>query len=439
MIDITIPETFAAETSYTFSCLFREFLGVDCSFEFKKGETDYVISGLEKKLIIKNHFFIGPFRDSIYCMENIPKGSSSTKINIGNKAYPCTSIFGSDKIVNDDSKLTIDLDIIASTFFMLTRWEEAIVKQRDIHNRFPVQQSLAFKHRFLDRPIVNEYVEIIWALLVQCGIKQKRKKRSFKIIPTHDVDIPFKWWNAFQFFHKQASTLKRLEFREFSINLSHFLNRKDPFDTFDLLMSKAEKINQNAHFFFMAGGKTKYDNRYDIKHPRILRLIKKIQKRGHRIGIHPSYDTCDNPLLFKHETQRLSEACGQNITFGRHHYLRFSIPQTWNIWADNDMIWDSTLGYAGRSGFRCGVCYDFPVFDFAKRKQLTLREKPLIVMEVSLLGYEKLSLDESVQRIQSLKNTVKRYNGDFVFLWHNSSVNQEGWYNGLEILDAFYQ
>ena len=41
------------------------------------------------------------------------------------------------------------------------------------------------------------------------------------------------------------------------------------------------------------------------------------------------------------------------------------------------MEFDSTLSYADKEGFRCGVCYDFPVFDFLERRQLKLREFPL--------------------------------------------------------------
>ena len=69
------------------------------------------------------------------------------------------------------------IDIFASSFFMLTRWEEYVNKIRDMHNRFPAYASLACKNNFLDRPIVNEYVEMLWNMLKFLGCKQEKKKR----------------------------------------------------------------------------------------------------------------------------------------------------------------------------------------------------------------------------------------------------------------------
>jgi len=115
------------------------------------------------------------------------------------------------------------------------------------------------------------------------------------------------------------------------------------------------------------------------------------------------------------------------VTTGRQHFLRFATPETWRIWENNDMEWDSTLAYADRAGFRCGVCYDFPVYDFIERKELKLREKPLIMMEVSLKQYENLSADQAIKRIDTLRSTVEKYNGSFVYLWHNSSYEKDGW------------
>ena len=61
---------------------------------------------------------------------------------------------------------------------------------RDSHNRFPLKESFAFKNKFYDTPVVNEYVEILWNMLAYLDCKQERKKRNFNVILTHDVDYP---------------------------------------------------------------------------------------------------------------------------------------------------------------------------------------------------------------------------------------------------------
>jgi len=84
---------------------------------------------------------------------------------------------------------------------------------------------------------------------------------------------------------------------------------------------------------------------------------------------------------------------------------------------------DSTLSYADHAGFRCGICYEFSVFDLEKRQVLPLRERPLIVMEGSVLGeqYMKLSGQEALGYMLMLKERCQQFNGDFTLLWHNSS------------------
>ena len=91
------------------------------------------------------------------------------------------------------------------------------------------------------------------------------------------------------------------------------------------------------------------------------------------------------------------------------------------------MKWDSTLGYADSNGFRVGACYEYFMFDFINRKKLKLKQKPLIYMEVTDFKYLNLSIEESKEKTINLLNKVKKYNGEFVSLWHNSNIKREEW------------
>lgn len=59
------------------------------------------------------------------------------------------------------------------------------------------------------------------------------------------------------------------------------------------------------------------------------------------------------------------------------------------------------------------------MFNILTRKKLKLKEKPLIVMDGSLLTQEKKTAPLMKEKILELKQKVKKYNGEFVFLWHN--------------------
>ena len=193
-------------------------------------------------------------------------------------------------------------------------------------------------------------------------------------------------------------------------------------------MNLSEKINEKSYFFFMGKGNSIYDNMYRSDDPFIKNLILKIKKRGHLIGIHPTYNAYNDSCQFQKEKHELEKNLETTLVFGREHYLRFEVPTTWQIWEDNHMLWDSTLGYADREGFRCGVCYAYSTFNILTQKKLKLKERPLIVMDGSFLAYQEGITPLYVKnKILLLMKKVKQYNGDFVFLWHNSSFNTEEW------------
>lgn len=130
MIKITIPNNNICERKYILDIIFDEFLGLDFKVIQNDDCKNWIIELPNKQVLtIKDTFFNKYPKDLDYLkLENIPQ-----KIE--------------------------ELDIFAASFFMLTRWEEYVNKARDSHNRFPATESLAYKQGFLDRPIVNEYLE----------------------------------------------------------------------------------------------------------------------------------------------------------------------------------------------------------------------------------------------------------------------------------------
>ena len=167
-------------------------------------------------------------------------------------------------------------------------------------------------------------------------------------------------------------------------------------------------------------------------------VIEKIKDSGCAIGFHPSYNTYNNFELLDSEHKYLEEITECNILFGRQHYLRFEVPTTWQIWEDLGMSWDSSMSYADKEGFRCGVCYDFSVFNIESRKKLKLKEKPLIVMEGSFVGYQS-NMNPTImeQKVRLLRDNVKKYKGEFILLWHNSSFGFPIWHNYKSIYENF--
>ncbi len=428
-MQVVIPNNNLPERVYILQILFENFLGLPLDIKISDDISNWLIQFNNSKLIFNDDFFHKNKEELSYLkLQNIPK-----KVNfVSNKFIVEKDIpvlYGNDELKIEKTEIYCGIDIFASSFFMLTRWEEYVNKNRDQHERFPSTESVAFKNNFLDRPIVNEYLEMLWNMLISLGYNGKRQSRNFEIIATHDVDILKKYMRLRSGMREIIVNLfkgrVKQSFSTFKEKLEVLLKLKqDNFDTFDYLMTVSEKLGIKSHFFFMGKGCSEYDNFYSINDAFVQDLIKKIKQRNHEIGFHPSYNAYNDAEQFTKEKHEVEKALQTKLSFGREHYLRFEVPTTWQIWEDNKMLWDSTLSYADREGFRCGVCYDYNVFNILTRQKLGLKERPLIVMEVSFIEYQPhIEPQEMQKRILRLIDKVRKYDGSFVFLWHNSSFN----------------
>ena len=94
------------------------------------------------------------------------------------------------------------------------------------------------------------------------------------------------------------------------------------------------------------------------------------------------------------------------------------------------------MGYAAEPGFRCGTCKPFPVFDVHQRKQLSLSERPLLIMDVSLKLYKQFTIPEAKAYCSLIIDQVKKHNGELVILWHNSNLSElDGWAGWNEVFE----
>jgi len=426
MLKINISDKFLLEKKYIIDILLGEFLSLKYMIYIKNKIKDYeIILENGKKIIIKESFFYSIENGLNYFdIKNIPEKI----IFIKNKFIVETNIpiiYGDDELQFSQNKVICGIDIFASSFFMLTRWEEYVIKTRDLHNRFPATASLAYKYDFLKRPIVNEYIEMFWNMLKYLGCNQKRKELKYELVLTHDVDCIFKW-NNFKLFARNivGDVIKRKNIPLALDNIKKYFG-KSPYDMFDFLMDLSEKRGIKSHFFFMSGGTSKFDNNYFINQTFVRKIRNKIRNRGHLLGFHPSYNAYNDQKQWEKEYSNLSTEILQKVKIGRQHFLRFEIPTTWQIWEDNNMKWDSTLTYPEKEGFRCGTCYEYRVFNILTRKKLNLKEMPLEVMETTMVEYQKLLPEIMEKKIIKLITNVKKYNGKFVLLWHNSNLNNE--------------
>ena len=330
----------------------------------------------------------------------------------------------------EDGTIVFYVDIIATTFFMLSRWEEIVSPTRDQHDRFPGYASVAFRHGFLDRPLVDEYALILRSWIKKILPQWVPLPQQFTVKLSHDIDnlreFPLKWRTLLSI---GGDLLKRhsiqLAWYHSSSMLLELLNPKRSryFYNIQLLANLSISYGLESTFNFMTADPGPFDNRYNIFSPSIKKCINELRKQGLYIGFHPGYSTYNNPTLLAIEKARMDKVLGDIQYGGRQHYLRFKVPDTWRYLEQVGLSYDSSMGYADHEGFRCGTCHPFHPFDIQQDRVLCLLEWPLIVQDTTLQTYRKLTPQQAKIQILTLAQRCLRAGGVFTFLWHNSSLN----------------
>lgn len=443
MITVYIPNNFIPERTYAVRTLLTHYGGVAVAIMVKEGITAYELNWEDKSLIIDDDFFGRmPEGKSYIDAAYLPDKMVET-VSLGFEGI--VMLYGKEHLEISRDRIHCGVDLFAGAFFMLTRWEETLASQKDLHHRFPAAKSQAVRNGFILRPIVDEYATLIQRWLQSIGYLIPETASGYSIIPTCDVDIPFYWrskpvWKALG-----GRLLKHWNLIESVKDYSDYTRvknekEKDPFDTFDYLMTLAEKNGTRFQFNFLGGGKTKFEGYYKIDDPEIKALMAQMISRGHSIGVHPSYDTHQDATMIMEEKKAVEASAGVTISKSRQHYLRFAVPDTWRHLAEAGITEDSTLGYAAEPGFRCGTCKPYPVFDIHQREQLSLIEKPLLIMDVSFRMYKNLSIAESIKLCGNIIAQVKKHHGELVILWHNSNLSEiDGWEGWNEVLERLFK
>ncbi len=442
---ISIPNFAKAEQHYALDVLLGEFLGL--SFEVNTFDGEYIeITDIDasKKLSLDASFFKKAHRSWLKhnSMPTLPltlwnPSGDSIDVKLVHQTLPV--LYGKPGIVRKDNNWHLNIDIFGSAFFMLSRYEELIVHERDAHDRFPATASVAYKANFLDRPLINEYLEILWTCLNQLWPGLQRKKRQFRTLISCDVDHPMDhagYSLKRTIFRVGARLLRDKQPKLALYDALNFAFKKLGSDYFDEYLNNIDwmvKVNDQvgnkvAFYFIPIQTDKEREDPNDVRNPKISALLEHIVDSGHEVGIHPGYRTYKHPENFKNSVNALYEACQKesidsSCLGGRQHYLMYDMSQTPQSWEKYGLVYDSSLSFADKAGFRCGVCYEYSMYDLVRRRKMSLKQRPLVVMDCTVIGkgYESLGCgNEARSRFQYLKGVCQLFDGDYTLLWHNS-------------------
>ena len=434
-----------AELAWVSSVIFDHWLGLD--YRLETHEQSCVEVHVGQKYVRWKDIFLAKADRCWLQPESLPSRDTSLwetpddalRTSVGQTHL--AQIFGDGHFDARSDAVHLPIDITGSIFFLLTRYEEAICGAvLDKHGRFPGRSTVAHRAGLALRPLVDEWVELLWWSLKKMAPQLQRKPRMPKVWVSCDVDAPYSpgsksWplamrqtasdlWN-----HRSPRQAGRTLLNAVASRLG--ITRFDPYDTFEWMLNANENSGNRVSFFFLSVLKPAHiDGCYELGEPRISQLMRSILQRGHEIGLHGSYASADQPDKLANELGRLRLAILQaggdpSRIGGRQHYLRWRMDGTAHALNSVELAYDSTLGFPDIAGFRCGTCHTFPIFDLFRSEQLSLWERPLVLMEVTVTSPTYLNHghgDDARNLMMNLRESCRHFGGEFSVLWHNSNL-----------------
>ena len=411
--------------TYTFRHIFVRILNIDVNFTNKIEEfighdgpkISYTKQALGSELFVKSNDLL--FNQGIdYIDINLVKWEEE----------PC--------FFQTNFSAEVPCDIFAASFYLMSRYEEYLPHVKDQYERFPASESLAYQHKFLDKPVIDiwayKFREILILHFENYKDDLKSSVRKFNYISTIDID------NAYQFKHKGftrsiGGILKDLtQFDLHSIWMRFlvvFNIRRDPYDMYKKLLQMKKKYGIKTIFFFLLGDYSTFDKNISPGNTSYKLLIKNIADYA-EVGVHPSYFSMKNELKIKKEKEILEGIVNFPIKRSRQHYLRIEVPETYQHLVDLEISEEYSMGYASHYGFRASTCTPFYFYDLDFEIQTPLKVFPFAAMDATLNDYLNFTPKKAFNTIMKLAKEVRKVDGTLITIFHNESVGGSGRWRG---------
>ena len=428
MITITCHNDNIPERTYAIDILFQTLLEIsknDYKIVFDATAESYMIQIDDRQIIIEDHFFKNhPEPLSYLDKTNIP--TELIFLHALNNTIPI--IYGKDRFEKEGNTITIGLDVFASTFFMVSRWEESLLGREekgdcDETNLFSVKNDI------YSRPIVHEYEELLRFILSDCGVLFK--KREYKVVMSHDVD----GFLTPSYGDIAKSIVRHLRHgppknKVLNLTWTEKIKYKKAFNAFSQFLFYTElckKFDIYEWFYFKVCNKGEKECTYNYDADQTIEIVKRLKEMNNPklvLGFHPSQNTFGNERRWEKERNRITTLIEITPEIGRNHHLlyNYEMLRMWEKMAENTLggvLEISNCVFHNKLGYRSGVAVPYFLFDIYRRKPMNLREHPCQIMDTVIRYHRKEKTEEEIwEEIRPVVESAKRYNCELILTWH---------------------
>lgn len=353
--------------------------------------------------------------------------------------YPSIIEWEGEKVFFEVQDSWLPFDLFSASFFLVSRYEEYLPGKRDEHQRYRARDSFAAQHGLLDKALVNR-----WALKLADKLEAAHpgyhfKRSTFCYQPTIDIDNPWAFRHK-GFFRTSGSIVRDVVHRNWHHLKKRFLVlsriESDPYDQYQILDELFKAYNLQPVFFMLMHNHGHHDRGLSPRNLHFRKLIRQLALQAD-VGIHPSYASNKSIRQLQHEISLLKTIIGKTVERSRQHFLKMTLPTTYRNLIAAGIRHDYSMGFPSRPGFRAGIASPFLFFDLLNNEVTSLEIHPFQVMDVTLMQYRNLHIQEAKRSIEQLMRETAKVGGTFVSVWHNESLCDTGRWKGWREVYTF--
>ena len=322
----------------------------------------------------------------------------------------------------------IPFDIFAAAFYLISRYEEYLDHEKDQYERYDHRNSLAFRHGFLDIPLID-----YWMLELEKELQKEHRdyqlpERQFLLQPTYDIDIAYRFRYASPFKNIKGYFTDLLMGRFDALaerSAIYSGKQKDSYDIYDWLDVLHQQHRIKPCYFFLVAEKRKgYDKNVD-PYTNGMRELIKVHAKKYKIGIHPSVQSNTHKDCLEREIKLLSYHAQQPISVSRQHYLQLHLPETYQALIDIGIQQDYSMGYGAVNGFRASTSLPFYWYDLKNERTSSLQIIPFCYMDSTAIFHERLNAEMALERMRYFFEIVKKVSGVYSYVMHNHFLTEQ--------------
>ena len=323
--------------------------------------------------------------------------------------------------VSDNSDLPFD--IFASSFYLLSRYEEYLPHVKDESGRFPASESLAYKKSFIKSPVVDIWAYKFKDLLELRFPDIEIRKRDYVATTIISVSHVFNFKNK-GFLRTLTGTIKdisRLKFTRVSDRIKVLLRlKKDPYNVFEDLISFIKRHKAKMVFMFQLSDYNVYDR--NINHNRLnYKSIIKYMADYSKVGLRLGYFAVKELKALKSEKKRFENIIHgplQNVLNSKYNLM---LPEHYSYLNELEITNDYSMGYPQTPGFRAGTTTPYLFFDINMEVTTPLTVHPYIFHSQICLSKNQAELEII---IDDMAEQLKAVGAPFISVFKNRDFSE---------------